>query len=127
MSGAIEQSILVTILPAFHPEHSEPHRNRWFFSYTVRIQNNSEQLVQLLSRHWIITNARGEREEVRGAGVVGEQPLLEPGEHFEYTSFCPLATSLGSMEGSYQMSTTDGERFTVPIPAFALIDPASEN
>lgn len=126
MAHAITRSIEVTVRPTYHPEHSEPARNRWFFSYAIRIANLGEEVVQLLSRHWIITNAHGVREEVRGSGVVGEQPVLGPGEHFEYTSFCPLGTSLGSMEGTYQMVNGSGERFDVEIPPFALVDPATE-
>jgi ApaG protein len=126
MSHAITRQIEVSVAPTYHPEHSEPGRNRWFFSYTIRITNHGADVVQLLSRHWIITNAHGVREEVRGSGVVGEQPVLAPGEHFEYTSFCPLSTSLGSMEGSYQIVNDAGERFDVKIPPFALVDPSTE-
>lgn len=126
MSVSITRDVEVRVEPAYHPEHSEPGRNRWFFSYTIRITNHGGDVIQLMSRHWIITNARGEREEVRGSGVVGEQPVLGPGEHFEYTSFCPMGTSMGSMEGSYQMRTSDGERFDVAIGAFSLIDPSTE-
>lgn len=126
MSTAVTRHIQVQVRPTYHPEHSQPERARWFFSYTIRIINHGQEVVQLLSRHWIITNARGEREEVRGSGVVGEQPVLGPGEHFEYTSFCPISTSLGAMEGSYQMTTSGGERFDVEIAPFALVDPATE-
>lgn len=126
MSHAITRQIEVSVEPAFHAEHSDPVRGRWFFSYTIRITNHGADVVQLLSRHWIITNAHGTREEVRGSGVVGEQPVLGPGEHFEYTSFCPLGTSLGSMEGSYQMVNDAGERFDVEIAPFALVDPSTE-
>ena len=97
--------------------------SEWFFHYTVRITNEGDETVQLLSRHWIITDATGHIEEVRGAGVVGEQPVLAPGESFQYTSGCPLKTSTGVMRGTYQMVTEDGDHFDVEIAPFALHEP----
>ena len=104
----------------FAPEHSDPRRREWFFLYTITIKNEGRHTVQLINRHWIITDAHGKIEEVRGPGVVGKQPTLQSGESFEYTSGCPLRTSFGSMHGSYEMVTESGERFLAEIPAFAL-------
>ena len=101
------------------PEQSQPFQSHWFFHYTVRITNEGEETVQLISRHWIITDAAGHTEEVKGSGVVGEQPVLAPGESFQYTSGCPLKTSTGSMRGTYQMVTEDGDHFDVEIAPFA--------
>ena len=108
-------------------EHSTPDRGRWFFAYTVRIENEGDERAQLLSRHWIITDANGEIEEVQGPGVIGEQPVIDPGEHFEYTSACPLPTPFGSMRGTYQMVTPRGDLFEVEIAPFALSEPYSVN
>src|SRR5262249_7984667 len=95
----------------------------WFFHYTVRISNEGEETVQLLTRYWIITDATGRTEEVTGPGVVGEQPILRPGESFQYTSGCPLKTSSGVMRGTYQVVTEDGEHFVFETPRFALHEP----
>ena len=127
MYQASTQGVQITVVPRFLPEHSAPERNEWFFAYTVRISNVGDAPAKLLSRHWVITDARGHVEHVRGAGVVGEQPRLEPGEAFEYTSFCPLPTSLGAMRGTYTMQRDSGEQFQAEIPAFGLVDPATEN
>lgn len=127
MQDRITNGVRVRVRPRFHPERSEPTRNEWFFSYTVEIANVGDQTVQLVSRHWVITDAHGHRDEVRGPGVVGEQPVLNPGESFTYTSFCPLSTSLGAMHGSYGMRAADGTAFEAEIPAFGLVDPATEN
>ena len=104
---------------------SQPDGSRWFFFYTVLITNESTQSVQLVTRHWIITDATGHVEEVRGPGVVGEQPVLEPEQSFEYTSGCPLTTPFGSMRGTYQMVTAAGERFDAEIATFELQAPFS--
>lgn len=109
------------------PEQSNPERGGWLFAYTVRIANKGGQTVQLISRHWIITDANGETEEVRGPGVIGAQPVLEPGESFEYTSACPLGTAFGTMHGTYQMVTDGGERFDAEIAAFSLSTPFGLN
>lgn len=113
----------VTVSPRFLPEQSDPDSARYLFAYTIRIVNSGDITAQLLSRHWIITDAQQHVEEVRGPGVVGEQPRLAPGETFEYTSSCPLGTSFGSMRGSYQCVATDGTRFEVPIAEFLLTVP----
>lgn len=123
MYRAVTRQIEVTVEPNFLQEKSSVDDRRYFWSYTVVITNTGEETVQLRSRHWIITDGSGRREEVRGDGVVGEQPVLGPGEHFEYTSSVPLATPTGFMEGSYQMETESGERFDIDVPAFSLDSP----
>jgi len=127
MSDVTTRSIRVRVLPEYHPTRSDPARHFWFFSYTVRISNIGEVPVQLLSRHWVITDATGKTEHVRGSGVVGDTPRLGPGESFQYTSACPLGTSMGSMHGSYQMVTDSGESFDAQIAPFSLCDPMSMN
>jgi ApaG protein len=122
-SEAVTRGIRVQVQSQYDPSRSRPHQNQWFFLYTVRIANESSVTVQLLSRHWIITDATGHVEEVRGPGVVGEQPVLEPRQSFEYTSGCPLTTPFGSMHGTYQMATAGGERFDATIAAFTLSEP----
>lgn len=122
-SEAVTQGIRVQVQSQYDPSRSRPHQNQWFFLYTVRIANESSVTVQLLSRHWIITDATGHVEEVRGPGVVGEQPVLGPGQSFEYTSGCPLTTPFGSMHGTYQMATAGGERFDAAIASFTLSEP----
>jgi ApaG protein len=126
-SQAETRGILVEVDSSFVPERSEPMRRMWFFAYRIRIANQGEEVVQLISRHWIITDAHGEVEEVSGPGVVGEQPVLAPGEAFEYTSFCPLPTPFGSMRGSYQLVTRDGETFDIEIAPFELSQPLPVN
>jgi ApaG protein len=123
MSEAVTRNIRVRVEAEFAPERSNPHQNQWFFLYTVRITNEGRETVLLISRHWIITDAMGAVKEVRGPGVIGEQPTLEPGESFEYTSGCPLTTPFGSMRGTYQMVTTDQELFDIEIPTFTLVEP----
>ncbi len=113
----------MTVDARFAPEHSAPARRHWFFLYTITIANESDVTVQLVSRHWIITDEDGHVEEVRGPGVVGEQPVLMPGERFEYTSGCPLTTPSGEMHGTYQMVTPSGERFEAVIAPFQLRGP----
>ena len=112
----------VEVLPQFLPEQSSPEQGVWSFAYTITIRNTGEVPAQLISRHWIITNELGEREEVKGLGVVGQQPLLRPGESFEYTSGCRLRSASGSMKGSYFCVAEDGERFDVEIAPFVLDD-----
>lgn len=113
---------------SFHlPERSDPARNQWLFAYRIRIHNGSEVPVRLLNRHWVITDSDGEVEEVRGPGVVGHQPRMPPGDSFEYTSFCPLSTSFGTMHGSYEMTTDEGETFDVEVAPFALCEPHAIN
>jgi ApaG protein len=123
MAEAVTRNIRVSVESEFAPERSNPHQNQWFFLYTIRITNEGRETVQLLSRHWIITNAMGEVKEVQGPGVIGKKPMLEPGESFEYTSGCPLTTPFGSMRGTYQMVTTGKEHFEIEIPAFTLTEP----
>jgi len=117
--------IIVRVSVSFLPEQSEPARGRWFWAYHIRIENGSERAVQLLIRHWIITDGRGVREEVEGEGVVGDQPLLAPGESYDYVSGCPLATPTGAMEGSYGMVDEAGAAFDIAIPRFPLLAPAT--
>ena len=113
----------IAVKPQFLPEQSDPERDHYLFAYTIKVTNTGEVTAKLISRHWIITDADHHVEEVKGAGVVGEQPVLRPGESFEYTSACPLATPLGSMKGSYQCVAEDGTKFDVPIPEFVLATP----
>src|ERR1700746_3199698 len=115
-SEAVTKNVRVEVESQYAPEHSQPYQREWFFHYTVRISNEGEETVQLLTRHWIISAAPGQTEEGRGEGVVGEQPVLRPGESFQYTSGCPLKTSTGVMRGTYQMMTEEGDRFDVEMP-----------
>src|SRR4051812_36772053 len=111
MYREITHNIQIEVEPRFVPEESFPERGYYFFSYTIRITNFGEQPTRLLSRHWIITDGRGQVHEMKGAGVVGEQPRLEPGQTFEYSSFCPLPTPTGNMRGAYLMQLEAGEEF----------------
>ena len=122
-SEATTRGVKVYVVSQHDPERSEPARNQWFFVYTIRITNEGSETVQLLTRHWIITDGEGKVEEVRGPGVVGKQPILKPGESFEYTSGCPLTTPFGVMEGTYQMMTEGGDRFDAKIAPFTLSEP----
>jgi ApaG protein len=122
-STATTRGIRVSVDARFSAEHSAPERQHWFFLYSIRIENLGDLTVQLQSRHWFITDGEGHVEEVRGPGVVGEQPVLMPGGSFEYTSGCPLPTPLGSMVGSYEMVTPTGEAFEVEIAQFDLRGP----
>jgi len=125
MSTAITQGIRVTVRSRFLPEQSKV--GRWAFAYTVRIENLGTVSAQLKSRHWVITDGNGRREEVRGDGVVGNQPVLRPGENFEYTSGAILQTPHGSMQGTYRMVAEDGRSFDAEIAAFPLAQPGSLN
>ena len=127
MSEACSHGIRVQVRSQFVPERSDPSRGHYFFAYRIRIQNESERQVQLISRHWLITDAHGRTEEVQGPGVVGEQPTLAPGQAFEYSSACPLATPCGSMRGSYQMVDAQGEEFEAEIAPFRLAEPYAIN
>ncbi len=122
-SEAITNGIRVEVDSQYLPEHSQPFQSRWYFQYSVRITNESEETVQLIGRYWIITDANGRVEEVKGNDVVGEQPQLVPGESFSYTSGCPLNTSSGLMRGTYAMVSENGEHFDVEIAPFALHEP----
>lgn len=114
------RNVEVSVTPRFLPERSSPDNGYFFWAYTIEITNRGPETVQLKTRHWRITDANGRQQEVRGAGVVGETPVLEPGKSFEYTSGVPLPTSSGFMVGTYGMVTAGGERFEVEIPAFSL-------
>ena len=126
-SVAVTRGVRVEVQSRHDAERSRPQEKHWFFAYTVRITNESSRTVQLLSRHWIITDGDGRVEQVRGPGVVGKQPTLAPGQSFEYSSFCPLRTSFGTMHGTYQMVDAAGGRFDVEIAAFALSPPHAIN
>lgn len=119
------QGVVVRVSTSYLAEQSEPRRGRWFWAYHIRLENAGEVSVQLLTRHWIITDGRGARHTVEGEGVVGEQPLIPPGGSFDYVSGCPLTTPTGSMQGSYHMIAQDGTAFDVAIPKFTLIAPAT--
>jgi len=121
---ATTRGVVVRVSVSYLPEQSEPTRGRWFWAYHIRIENEGAVAVQLLTRHWIITDGRGLRHTVEGEGVVGEQPMIAPGASFDYVSGCPLSTPSGSMQGSYHMIDEDGDAFDVTIPRFALIAPA---
>jgi ApaG protein len=123
MYKAVTHGISVTVTPRYVAEESSPAENRYFFAYAVEIINLSIERVQLRSRYWRIIDGRGNVQEVRGAGVVGKQPVLDPGESFSYTSGCPLSTPDGTMQGRYGMVTAAGDAFDVEIPAFSLDSP----
>jgi ApaG protein len=122
-SEAVTNNVRVEVESRYAPNRSLPFQNEWFFTYTVRITNEGDETVQLLSRHWTVIDASGKVEEVKGPGVVGEQPVLAPGESFQYTSGCQLKTSSGLMRGTYQMVDGDGGYFDVEIAPFALQEP----
>jgi ApaG protein len=126
MYRAMTRQIEVTVEPNFMPERSSVENGQYFWSYTVVITNAGQETVQLRTRHWIITDASGRKQEVRGKGVVGSQPVLAPGERFEYTSGVPLPTASGFMAGRYQMVAESGEQFEIDIPAFSLDGPDSK-
>ena len=126
MYRKVTNGIRVTVEPRFLAEQSSPAESRYFWAYTVEIANTTPSPVQVLSRHWIITDANGHRQEVRGPGVVGEQPVVTPGEAFTYTSGCPLRTPSGIMAGSYQVCEPGGPTFQVAIPAFSLDVPGAK-
>ena len=120
MYRAVTREIEVTVSPRFLSDRSEPDKGQFFWAYTIEISNNSGETVQLKTRYWHITDAMGRVQEVRGAGVVGEEPVIPPGESFEYTSGVPLPTPSGFMAGSYGMVTDSGEHFDIEVPAFSL-------
>ena len=123
MAESKKYEIEVMVETQYLTEQSDPGADRYFFVYRIHITNVGSVAAQLVSRHWIITDAEGKIEEVRGLGVVGNQPLLRPGESFEYSSGCPLPTPVGTMKGIYQMTAEDGTRFDVPISEFVLAMP----
>jgi ApaG protein len=120
MSDAVTNSIRVEVMSQYSPENSRPAQDVWVFEYTVRITNQGAETVQLLSRHWIITDGLDHVEEVKGPGVIGEQPVLAPGESFKYSSWCPLKTPTGRMHGTYQMTRAGGGQFDIEIAPFGL-------
>jgi len=122
-SEATTRDIRVRVQAQYDPSRSNPNESQWFFLYTVKITNEGRETVQLISRHWIITDGMEHVEEVRGPGVVGNQPLLKPGQSFEYTSGCPLTTPFGSMHGTYQMINQANEKFDIEIAPFTLTEP----
>jgi ApaG protein len=126
MYSSVTRDIRVSVEPVYLTDRSEPDEQRFFWAYTVEIANGGTAPVQIIARHWIITDANGRREEVRGIGVVGEQPVIPPGASFKYTSGCPLTTPSGTMVGSYQAVGDDGEVFAVAIPAFSLDIPGKK-
>lgn len=123
MGDTITRGIRIQVTSTYLPDQSSPRDDHYLFAYHVRISNVGSETAQLISREWIITSAEGEVERVKGPGVVGEQPVLSPGASFEYTSYCPLKTTVGSMQGSYQMVTANGEKFDAAIAPFTLAAP----
>ncbi len=123
MYEQITHDIKVSVKPVYLDDQSSPEDGHFVWAYSVKIENSSQQQVQLINRHWKITDAQGRSQEVRGPGVVGEQPILKPGDSFEYTSGTPLPTASGFMHGAYEMETTNGEHFEIQIPAFSLDSP----
>ena len=122
-SEAVTRGVRVSVLSEYAPDRSNPAKNEWFFLYTITITNEGSEIVQLISRHWLITDSGGHVEEVKGPGVVGQQPILGPGQSFTYTSGCPLSTPYGTMQGTYQMVARSGEFFDVTIAPFTLSEP----
>jgi ApaG protein len=127
MSEAVTRGVRIQVRSAYIPERSAPAEGRYFFAYHVLISNEGTETVQLISREWIITDGDGRVERVQGPGVVGQQPVLAPGQSFEYTSFCPLGTPVGCMHGSYRMVTSAGEGFDATIAPFSLAVPTAVN
>ena len=127
MSDTTTRGIRIQVESFYDEDRSSPPENYYFFAYQVRITNLGQEKVQLVSREWLITDANGETQRIQGPGVVGEQPVLAPGDSFEYTSFCPLATSVGAMQGSYRMVLENGDSFDAEIAPFALAVPHAVN
>jgi ApaG protein len=127
MYRATTRDVQITVRPEYLPERSAPKDGEYFWAYTIEIKNLGRMPVQLISRHWKITDANGRVEEVKGPGVVGKQPVLRPGERFEYTSGVPLSTPSGLMAGTYQMVDELGEKFDAEVPAFSLDTPESKH
>jgi ApaG protein len=127
VSDTTTRGVRIQVQPSYVPERSAPRQGQYFFAYRVRITNVGDETVQLVSRHWVIADGEGRVEHVRGPGVVGEQPVLAPGRTFEYSSFCPLPTPIGSMHGTYQMVTADGTQFDAEIAPFSLAVPTALN
>lgn len=121
--AAETRGITVRVAVSFLAEQSDPEQGRWFWAYHIRVENDGPQTVQLLTRHWLITDGRGARHRVDGDGVVGEQPVIAPGDSYDYVSGCPLGTPTGAMEGRYGMLGEDGMPFDIAIPRFLLAAP----
>jgi ApaG protein len=119
------RGVTVRVSVSYLPEQSEPQRGRWFWAYHIRLENEGDVTVQLLTRHWVITDGRGARHTVEGEGVVGEKPVIEPGASYDYVSGCPLATPTGAMQGSFRMVDEGGALFDVAIPRFTLTAPVA--
>jgi ApaG protein len=126
-SESVTRCVRVRVQPVFLPDHSRPSENKFVFGYRIRISNEGDTRIRLLSRHWVIVDGDGTRREVRGEGVVGQQPELAPGTFFEYSSYCPLEHAWGTMEGTYQMIDHLGERFEVRIERFYLVSEFASN
>lgn len=122
--AAQTRDVTVRVAVSFLPEQSEPGKGRWFWAYHIRLENSGRRAVQLISRHWKITDGRGVRHDVRGEGVVGEQPVIEPGDSYDYVSGCPLHTPTGAMEGTFHIVDAAGNAFDAAIPRFPLVGPA---
>lgn len=127
MSNTLTRGIRILVQPRYIPEQSDPAGSQYLFAYHITIRNEGSETVQLMTRQWVITNGEGKTDEVRGPGVVGYQPLLKPGEEFQYTSGCPLNTPVGTMHGSFQMVTEGGENFDAQIAPFRLAMPSALN
>lgn len=125
MTKKLSEKIIISAKPSYVMEQSDPVNMKFVWSYEIVIENHTHDIVQLLNRHWIITDTTGKVEAVRGAGVIGLQPIIKPGRRFIYTSFCQLATPQGTMEGTYEMQNLDEEHFSVPVPKFILSAPSS--
>ena len=123
MFEATTENIKIEVHPTYFPEESDPKQSLYCFRYKVKITNLSSVSVQLMHRHWVIIDEAGQTEEVKGPGVIGKQPVIDPGMMFEYESFCPLTTPTGSMHGSYQMVRPNGDKLDVAIPKFMLVEP----
>lgn len=121
------RGVKISVWPQFDEKNSQMSSMIFVYSYTIKIENKSNDMVQLLNRHWIIKDAFGHVEEVKGPGVIGKQPILQPGEHFEYTSFCPLRTPTGSMEGTFEMRDSVNQKFQAPIGRFDLKSMSLQN
>jgi ApaG protein len=127
MSDTTTNGIRVQVETRYLPDQSSPRDNQYLFAYRIKVSNEGVETAQLISRHWVITDADGHVEQVQGPGVVGEQPVLDPGKSFEYTSFCPLRTSVGTMHGTYQMVRANGDGFEAMIAPFTLATPNALN
>ena len=127
MSNTLTRGVRILVQPEYVPHQSSPAKGQYLFAYHITIRNEGSETVQLISRHWIITNGEGHVEEVRGPGVVGQQPTLKPGEEFRYSSACPLSTPVGTMHGSFQMAAGGGESFDAVIAPFRLARPGVLN